>query len=391
MLAEGAELAAVIDRFDLKPAGGDSHSARVEAVTASREATLPRILRELTSDRLKELCRAADVGDSGRNAPTLIRRLTKTEPATRLFGLVARDARIAVVFRRGPSKQVRMLLWDLATDEITAGQWLAGRIYDTRCGISPDGKLLVYFAGKFKTKLGTFTAVSRPPFFTALALWPDGSTYGGGGFFEENRKLILNYNAIPRVLSGGATLPDDFVVSPRDVRTRHHREEAADAQQGWMLKSKGSDGVPTREMRYVFSPPWVHEKPHPTRTGLTLERSTLGMFEVNGPSSVHGYRLCEAPRRGGSGTIAEELGRLDWADWDHDGTLLFAEDGCLYRRDLLAREARLKRVADLRNQAFVNLRPPDNAQVWPRNEGSEGPVGSRRGARSRNGMQTRRW
>ena len=129
--------------------------------------------------------------DSGRDAPTLIRRLTKTHTATRLFGLVARDARTAVVLRRGPSKHVRMLLWDLATDEITPGQWLAGRVYDPRCGVSPDGQLVVYFAGKFGTKLRTFTAVSRPPYFTALALWPEGSTWGGGGFFEENRKLIL--------------------------------------------------------------------------------------------------------------------------------------------------------------------------------------------------------
>lgn len=98
-----------------------------------------------------------------------------SEAATRIHCVVARDVRTAVVFRRGPTKKVRMLLWDLARDVITGGQWLAGRIYDSRCDISPDGKLVVYFAGKFKTKIATFTAVSRPPYFTALALWPMGA------------------------------------------------------------------------------------------------------------------------------------------------------------------------------------------------------------------------
>jgi hypothetical protein len=77
-------------------------------------------------------------------------RSKSTPASTRLHAIVARDVRRAVVFRRGPSKQVRMLLWDLKTDEIMGGQWLSGRIYDGRCGLSPDGKLLVYFAGKLQ-------------------------------------------------------------------------------------------------------------------------------------------------------------------------------------------------------------------------------------------------
>jgi len=63
-----------------------------------------------------------------------VRGPARTDRACRLFGLVARDARTAVVFRRGPSKQVRMLRWDLATDAVTPGQWLSGRIYAERCG-----------------------------------------------------------------------------------------------------------------------------------------------------------------------------------------------------------------------------------------------------------------
>jgi len=371
-LLTSAELVAVAQQLGLDGAEHDSHSALLEGMVASKGATLPKILAELPIDRLKELCRAVVADDSGRNRPTLIRRLTRTDSATRLFGLVARDARIAVIFRRGPSKQVRMLLWDLVTDAVTPGQWLSGRIYDERCGISPDGRLVVYFAGKFKTKLATFTAVSRPPYFTALALWPEGSTYGGGGFFEHNRKLILNYNCLIAELNNNATLPADFVVSHTgEYCKRHNRDQTAQANQGWILKSKGADGAPTPKMRFVYSPPWVCVKPHPTQAGVTLERSTLGMGEVNGPFTVYSYRLLETPPKPASASageaLASDLGRLDWADWDHDGSLLFAEHGCLYRRALATRVAKtpVKLVAALGDQVFSNVLPPEEARKWP--------------------------
>lgn len=45
-------------------------------------------------------------------------------------------------------------------------------------------------------RLGTsysdsWTAVSRPPWLHALALWPMHTTYGGGGRFTGNRRLVL--------------------------------------------------------------------------------------------------------------------------------------------------------------------------------------------------------
>ncbi len=42
-------------------------------------------------------------------------------PKTRLHFIVARKAPVAVVFRRGPSRQVELLKWDLTTDELVAG------------------------------------------------------------------------------------------------------------------------------------------------------------------------------------------------------------------------------------------------------------------------------
>jgi hypothetical protein len=61
-------------------------------------------------------------------------------PPARITGIVARGAPLAVLFRRGPSKQVLQLLWNLETDEITPGQWLKARVYDERADLSPDGR-----------------------------------------------------------------------------------------------------------------------------------------------------------------------------------------------------------------------------------------------------------
>lgn len=112
----------------------------------------------------------------------------------RLSLLFARDAPRAVIFRRGPSKQVRLILWKTDTDTFEGGQWLKGRIYPEKCHLSPDGKYLIYFAGNFKYphEPETWTAISRPPYLTALAFWAQGDTWQGGGQFTDNRTVSVN-------------------------------------------------------------------------------------------------------------------------------------------------------------------------------------------------------
>src|SRR5690348_8911615 len=100
--------------------------------------------------------------------------------SARLYGIVARAARRAVIFRRGPSRRVRLLVWDLKADTIEAGQWFKGRIYARRCDLTPCGDKLVYFAASFRKPFYAWTAISRPPYLTALALWPKDDCWGGG-------------------------------------------------------------------------------------------------------------------------------------------------------------------------------------------------------------------
>src|SRR5579864_2896071 len=118
----------------------------------------------------------------------------------RLFMLFARKMPVAVIFRRGPSKWVQLIKWNTSTDEFEQGQWFNGRIYERRSDLSPAGTLLIYFAQKITPKSKkdmeytyAWTAISKPPYLTALALWPKGDCWHGGGSFKNARVVLLNH------------------------------------------------------------------------------------------------------------------------------------------------------------------------------------------------------
>ncbi|MCU9848562.1 hypothetical protein OEZ60_11120 [Defluviimonas sp. WL0024] len=111
------------------------------------------------------------------------------DPVVRLHLYFARDNDRAVILRQGPSKQFRLILWHRDTDTFEDGQWLKHKVYPERCDLSPDGRHFLYFAlnGDWSgVSEGAYSALSRPPYFTALALFPEGSTWGGGGRFLDN-------------------------------------------------------------------------------------------------------------------------------------------------------------------------------------------------------------
>lgn len=111
--------------------------------------------------------------------------------AARLHVLTAMSAPMAVVLRRGPAGKVASLGWNRATGEVTLGQWLAGRIYEYRCDLSPDGRHMVYFAARQSRAAGhrCWTAVSRAPYLRAIAFQPQVDTWGGGGAFTADGAL----------------------------------------------------------------------------------------------------------------------------------------------------------------------------------------------------------
>lgn len=118
----------------------------------------------------------------------------KNKFRARLHVLMARKSKTAVVLRRGPSGVVGAFGWDRQTDKFTLGQWLAGRIYERRSDLSPNGKYLIYFAMNMRRPRAykAWTAISRAPFLKAIGLWSKGNTYHGGGLFVSDKQFWRN-------------------------------------------------------------------------------------------------------------------------------------------------------------------------------------------------------
>lgn len=292
-------------------------------------------------------------------------QLTRSHPpSTRLYVLLARKAPLAVVLRRGPSKHVLALSWNTATHEFRLGQWFKGRIYERRCDLSPSGEKLIYFAAKYRAPLFTWTAVSRPPFLKALAMWPKGDAWGGGGLFTNERTIGLNHRKEQMGLADDFTLPKSIHVEPYGAHPGRGEDDPMWSlrllRDGWTVKQapEGWENKKNSKIQWGFSRPWIWMK---SRGSWTLEMSILGIFERDGPWYAIEHRVTKR-----AGRTAISLGRSDWADWSQSGELLFAREGRLYRMDLNSRASlgEPDELLDLREMRFEPISAPHEATLW---------------------------
>lgn len=320
------------------------------------------------------MTRVVAVGDNAWNLTHGQRMMDASQPpAARLHVILAREARTGVVFRRGPSKQVQLIRWDLARDTFTHGQWLKARVYERRCDLSPSGELLAYFAASNRGPYGSWTAVSRPPYFTALALWPKGDAWGGGGLFEDERTLLLNHPPVagktPFALAEGFQLQ-------RGLRVRTLGEHAGRgedspihdlrlARDGWRLRDEGEGrrGGRRAGALYVFARPHVMEKSN--SGGLRLQAKLQAVGRRNAAWYAMDHDVLDT-----AGNVLLELPASDWADWDGQD-LVFARGGGLYRlaaKDLSGGgpdlEAASRLLHDFSAARFQALEAPSRARAW---------------------------
>lgn len=289
---------------------------------------------------------------------------------SRLFVLLARKAPVGVIFRRGPSKQVLLLGWDLTNDTFEVGQWFKGRIYEHRCDLSPRGDRLVYFAASWRGPFQSWTAVSRPPYLTALALWPKGDAWGGGGLFEGQNELLLNHGDPHGALADGFRVPASFKVSrpPQAGRgedapifsRRMQRDGWTLVQPAGALQRKANARV-----AYRYGQPEIWEKVSADgRRRRRLRLYTDGVHERGGAWYVRRAEL-PASREGAS----VDLGRIDWVDWSREGDLLLAREGKIHRLPRASLDApdpwtAARELVDLSGLTFETREAPAEALRW---------------------------
>jgi hypothetical protein len=294
----------------------------------------------------------------------------------RLYAILARKSPLAVIFRRGPSNHVRLIQWNTVDDTLKEGQWFKGRVYERRCDLSPNGELLLYFAAKYKDPLRSWSAVSRPPYFTALALWPKGDGWGGGGRFMADTRIELNHRLAEMAAKEEYRIPKWFKVKPFPGRPGWGEDDPVWSMRlerdGWRrtafpTKTKDDFGA---KVWMEFSPPITWEKKNPKLPKqYSLQMRIVGLREKEGP-----WWITEHSVRTSGDEV--DLGRADWADWSHSGDLLYAKDGRLLRLSCkggtLAKADEAIEIADFRSSKFEELAPPSEALRWPKRLGGLG-------------------
>lgn len=268
------------------------------------------------------------------------------------------------------------VLWHTDRDRFEEGQWLRGRVYERRADLSPSGEKLVYFAAKWERReVATWTALSKPPWLTALAVWPKGDAWGGGGLFESERSLALNHPYGALRMAEGSRLPPRTAVRELGLFGGGGEDfplyEMRLLRDGWRLvhRPRSRDGDFTRSPVWHFDPPWEYARPRPLAPELELRMRILAIHERAGPSSGGDWYVVEhrvVDRMREPERVVLDLGRSEWADWDRSGDLLFARDGVVHRlrrRDPLALE-HARALIDLRDRTFVAREAPPEATRW---------------------------
>ena len=253
-----------------------------------------------------------------------------------------------------------LIKWNTRADTFQFGQWLKGRVYERRSDVSPDGELLIYFAANQKPPLGSWTAISKPPYFTALALWPKGDCWNGGGWFVEKRKIRLNHGPVETELQPGFRLGPVKIAGYAEWRGEDDTVwDVTRKRDGWSKSTEGKEKSRGATKGWDFEPPEEWRKQHPKKGELSLTMSIVGIGVDEAPWYLVKYRVSTS-----AGDMLD-LGTIDWADWDRNGDLVFAKKGCLFRQKFHQTvPGEPKQIADFNALKFSGVPAPAKAQRW---------------------------
>jgi len=315
---------------------------------------------------------------------------------------------MAVVFRRGPSKHTQQLVWNLETDEVTPGQWIKGRVYTKRCDVSPDGRYLVgaftnYKRSKEKREeakargleseylLDGWTAVSRPPYFTSLALWFSGGAWNNGGLWVGPRELHVNdcpcswylAQVPPRTIKVKALqygrCEDEPLYSDRlhlagwrtlqtmEIETLNRKEVEAATDRFLSDELDFARNPTTEELEELMSTlALMTPRYRQIQRGLKRKEFGSGSMEFheffeNGEFRET-WKLLSRDRT----TVREwtpDKWHSHWVDVDYRGRIIYGEDGCLWAWDGFP-DGEPKLIADLNANKFEPIEAPDWAKEW---------------------------
>jgi hypothetical protein len=282
--------------------------------------------------------------------------VTNPPAPARLTILLARSADMGVILRRGPSKWVRMIRWDTKGDLFVPGQWLHATVSEFDLDLSADGDKLIYFAAAHRpwAEHPIWTAVSRPPYFTALAFWPYSHGWDPGGRFLEAHTIRRWYHEKdepPPPRGSFAPPPSQLRI---DAQPRGQEPWNDPTRDGWEWAGD------------VSHADWGGQATATWRKTGRVERGTIVRQQVPAdrqrtPRGRHLYLYQHVPSSGEPSGVLEGAA---WADWDRRGRLVFARDGRIFAADAERPAADPRELIDLNRMTPEPLPAPGAARRW---------------------------
>lgn len=246
--------------------------------------------------------------------------------------------------------------------------------------------MLVYFAAKWEIPMATWTAISRSPSLTALAVWPKGNAWGGGGLFHGPKVVGLNYDEIAapvmktksrawHPLPAHDSMPKGMTVAPvaawagRGEDNPIQHERMTRDEWGLVQNGKAHDDNRKAALKWTMQDPEIYERASPNQQfrAIRLRRLLRGVGMRDGHWNVEDFEVAQS-----DGTVLRLIENCGWADWLSNGDLAFAIDGCLYRLAANAAcepaddpRAGATLIAELTSHRFQSLKPPTDKLNWP--------------------------
>lgn len=272
--------------------------------------------------------------------------MADTQFEARLHVLLARDAQVGLVIRRGPTRHVATLLWDRGTDQFQLGQWLKGRIYEHRSDLSPDGKRFIYCAMNRRLRnevRGVWTGISYAPYLKAVVFIPGETPWAGGGLWIDNTHYWHNGSASP--LRHSSDVQRDEAYTPPDQPGGVYYVRLL--RDGWQLVAWSDPKPLGRWLEGQF------DKPLPHGWVLRKLRYVSSRERLGKGTSWETHQLIQ-PETGHTLTFPD----WEWADRDGD-RLVWAEKGKLMAGEVLPGGlASAQELYDFNEMTFAAIAAP---------------------------------
>jgi len=285
-----------------------------------------------------------------------------------LFVIFARETHQAVIFRHGPHIWTQIVLWDTDADTFTEGQWFKGTIYTKRCDVSPDASKMIYFAAKHYKRFNpdaaikhNWTAISRPPYLTALAMWDDSEDQGGGGYFENDNSVYLARTE-HAIQAQNQLLPEGFEARslfPKYDIGKYDLSLGDGIYYNLLLEKRGwiriEGDFSWNKILHRYECARVIWR----KDNVDHSYSLLWTMPLSGPDFRHQFKLLR--HQDNAEFSVDSNGQVDW---DQRGRLIYTNSGSLFMGLLQADRIEPVQIADFTSNRPKLFQSPAWARTW---------------------------